>query len=104
MLFRSKVLREMVERIEAAAKAVSKEGTAAGNGKKASGEQGEVVELRDRFLSLARRFSLQRKRSIQDMVSWASNGTLTYAQLSGLTQTNLPALRSAVSRLMEARP
>ncbi|MHB8412543.1 MAG: Rad52/Rad22 family DNA repair protein [Candidatus Acidiferrales bacterium] len=100
----TKVLREMVERIEAAAKAVSKEGTAAGNGEKASGEQGEVVELRDRFLSLARRFSLQRKRSIQDMVSWASNGTLTYAQLSGLTQTNLPALRSAVSRLMEARP
>ncbi|MHB8640714.1 MAG: Rad52/Rad22 family DNA repair protein [Candidatus Acidiferrales bacterium] len=100
----TKVLREMVERVEAAARAVSKDGTAAGNGEKASGEQGEVIELRDRFLSLARRFSLQRKRSIQDVVSWASAGTLTYAQLSGLTQTNLPALRSAVSRLMEGRP
>lgn len=100
----TKVLREMVERIEAAARAVSKDGIAAGNGEKASVEQGEVIELRDRFLSLARRFSLQRKRSIQDVVLWASGGALTYAQLSGLTQTNVPTLRSAVSRLMESRP
>ena len=110
----TKVLRELIERLEARVKTVKGgPSPAAGTGgsqparqalpNQAKPASAELVECRNGVLTQARRLASRSKRSIEDVIAWASGGSLEYAKMSRLGEADLPKLKAALQRLIEAK-
>ncbi len=110
----TKTLHKLIERLEARAGTFkSGSATAAVGGsdrekQKAPANQGTpassgIVQFRNELLSRARRLASQRKQSIEAVIAWASEGSLEYAKISQLGEADLPKVKAAVKRLLEAK-
>ena len=110
----SNALRDLIERLETRVK-TDKGGptTAAGTGgslparqappNQAKPASAELVECRNKVLTQARRLASRTKRSIEDVIAWASGGSLEYAKMSQLGEADLPKLKASLQRLIEAK-
>ena len=107
-------LRELIEKLEGRAKTVKGRATAAGaaggsqQGRQAPSDQrkpvsAELVQVRNEVLARARRLASQSKRSIEDVIARASDGSLQYAKMSQLGEADLPKLKAALQRLTEGK-
>ena len=86
------VLRKLIERLEARVKAAQSSAASAATGgsqqaRLAPSNQtkpvsAELVQVRNEVLTQARRLASQSKRSIEDVVARASDGSLQYAKMS----------------------
>ncbi|MBI1955533.1 MAG: hypothetical protein HYS38_03980 [Acidobacteria bacterium] len=108
----SKTLRKLIERLEARGKAIQSTAAAANGGSQQAQPalrnqtrtvSGEVVQIRNEVLTRARRLASESKRSIEDVITWASNGSLQYAKMSQLGDADLPKLKAALHRLIEGK-
>jgi len=107
------VLRKLIERLEARVKAAQSSAASAATGgsqqaRLAPSNQtkpvsAELVQIRNEVLTQARRLASQSKRSIEDVVARASDGSLQYAKMSQLSETDLPKLKAALQRLIDAK-
>jgi len=107
------VLRKLIEMLEARVKAAqSSAGAAAAGGSQQARlapsirtrpVSAELVQVRNEVLTQARRVASQSKRSIEDVIARASDGSLQYAKMSQLGEPDLPKLRAAVHRLKEGK-
>jgi hypothetical protein len=111
------VLRELVNRMEAAARSVNSQagdragavtpgasGTnGTGNGSSAqpsNGSSGDgIAQLRDRLLVEARRVSTARRKGIGEVIAVASNGAFTFADLTKLTDADIGQVEAALEEL-----
>jgi len=110
----TKALHELIERLEARAATVKGSSAAApvsgGNqqaqqapAKQSTSAPSGIVQLRNELLSRARRLASQRKQSIEAVIAWASNGSLQYAKMSQLGETDLPKVKAALDRLGDTK-
>ena len=107
------VLRKLIERLEARVKAAQSSAASAATGgsqqaRRAPSSQtkpvsAELVQVRNALLTQARRLASQSKRSIEDVITWASDGSLQYAKMSQLGAADVPKLRTALHRLKEGQ-
>jgi hypothetical protein len=107
------VLRKLIERLEARVKAAQSSAASAATGgsqqaRLAPSNQtkpvsAELVQIRNEVLTQARRLASQSKRSIENVVARASDGSLQYAKMSQLSETDLPKLKAALQRLIDAK-
>ena len=107
------VLRKLIERLEARAKATQSSAASAATGGSEQDRQApsnrtrpvsaELVQVRNEVLTQARRLASQSKRSIEDVIARASDGSLQYAKMSQLSETDLPKLKAALQRLIDAK-
>ena len=106
------VLRKLIERLEARVKAAQSSAASATTGgsqaRLAPSNQtkpvsAELVQVRNAVLTQARRLASQSKRSIEDVVARASDGSLQYAKMSQLGEADLPRLKAALQRLIDAK-
>jgi hypothetical protein len=72
-----------------------------GNGSAASSE---FNQLRNEFLTAARRVATTKKQAIGDVVEWASGGSFKYGDIGRMTQAGVSKLRSATDLLASAMP
>jgi hypothetical protein len=113
------VLRELVNRMEAAARSghaqpvdgavgetnpgANGADVAAANGASGATSNGAsgtcIRELRDRLLVEARRVSMARRRGIGDVIAAASKGAFTFADLTKLTDANIGQVEAALKEL-----
>ncbi|MCZ2078690.1 MAG: hypothetical protein LC130_27305 [Bryobacterales bacterium] len=111
------VLRELVNRMEAAARSVNSQagdragavtpgasGTnGTGNGSSAqpsNGSSGDgIAQLRDRLLVEARRVSTARRKGIGEVIAVASKGAFTFADLTKLTDADIAQVEAALEEL-----
>jgi hypothetical protein len=113
------VLRELVNRMEAAAaEAIRRDGdgpaessTSGSNGSNRSADGGactprgdggigeRVAQLRDRLLREARRVSTARRKGIGDVIALASKGTFGFADLTKLTDADADKVEAALAEL-----
>ena len=108
----TKALHHLVERLEAMVKA-GQGSPAATTGGSRQGRQappdptkpvsGGLVQVRNEVLTQARRLASQSKRSIEDVIARASDGSLQYAKMSQLGEADLPRLKAALQRLIDAK-
>jgi hypothetical protein len=63
-----------------------------GNG---SGAGLEFNQLRNEFLTAARRVATTKKQAIGEVVEWASGGTFKYGDVGRMTEADIPKLRAA---------
>jgi len=108
----TKVLHHLVERLEAMVKA-EQGSPAATTGGSRQGRQsppdqtkpvsGGLVQVRNEVLTRARRLASRSKRSMEDVIASASDGSLEYAKMSQLGEADLPKLKAALQRLIEAK-
>jgi len=107
----TKVLRQLVERLEQQASAlpqgrtgsqVSGNDSRAQGASKGAGPASDFASLRNEVLALSRRLASRSKRPIADIVAWASDGALHYADIGRLTPTDLPKLQATAKRLRES--
>ncbi len=108
-----RMLRELVDRLEARSKGNAEAGTQAGaeNGdgqargatstRLENGSHRGFAELRTVLLSLARQRSEGSRRPIDEVSAWASNGSFRYSDIGRMTEKDLPKLDAAVGRLKE---
>jgi hypothetical protein len=61
------------------------------NGNGASG----FNQLRNEFLTAARRVATTKKQAIGDVVEWASGGVFKYGDVGRMTEADIPTLRAA---------
>jgi hypothetical protein len=95
-----------------------------GNGSKASGGNGNTTpqaggttsspapnngngssgfnQLRNEFLTAARRVATTKKQAIGDVVEWASGGTFKYCDVGRMTEADTPKLRAATELMASA--
>ena len=108
----TQTLRKLIERLEARGKALQGTAAAANGGSQQAQPalrnqtrtvSGEVVQIRNEVLTRARRLASASKRSIEDVITWASNGSLQYAKMSQLGEADLPKLGTALHRLKEGK-
>jgi hypothetical protein len=59
-------------------------------------------QLRNEFLTAARRIATTKKQAIGDVVEWASGGTFKYGDIGRMTQADVSKLRSATDLLASA--
>jgi hypothetical protein len=52
-------------------------------------------QLRNEFLTAARRVATTKKQAIGEVVEWASGGTIKYADIGRMTEADIPKLRAA---------
>ena len=86
------VLRQLVERMEAAAQ------TGATNSRSAAVR---ISDLRGRLLQEARRVSQKTRRGLAEIVAAASGGAITLAGISGLTDADAPRVEAAIVRMQQ---
>ena len=107
----TKVLRQLVDRLEQQAEALAPTkpgfGGAAKKETDKSGTDGttsatDFAGVRNEVLTLARRRASSSKRPIADVVTWASDGAFQYADIGKLSSGDVPKLQVAVRRLREA--
>jgi hypothetical protein len=107
----TKVLRQLVDRLEQQAEALApiKPGFGATAKKETDtgGTHGttsatDFVGMRNEVLTLARRLASSSKRPIADVMTWASDGAFQYADIGKLSSADVPKLQVAVRRLREA--
>ena len=107
------VLRKLIERLEARAKSAQSSAASAATGGSRQDRQAtlnrtrpvsaELVRVRNEVLTQARRLASQSKRSIEDVIARASDGSLQYAKMSQLSETDLPKLKAALQRLIDTK-
>jgi hypothetical protein len=111
------VLRELVNRMEAAARSANSQagdpagaaspsasGTnGSGNGSSAqpsNGSSGDgIAQLRDRLLVEARRVSTARRKGIGEVIAVASKGAFTFADLTKLTDADIAQVETTLEEL-----
>ncbi len=107
----TKMLRRIVERLEEQASALPKGKTGtqvSGTDSRAQGASkgaapaSDFAGLRNEVLALSRRLASRSKRQIADIVAWASDGALQYADIGKLTAADVPKLQVTVKRLRES--
>jgi hypothetical protein len=64
------------------------------NGNGSAGSSG-FNQLRNEFLTAARRVATTKKRAIGEVVEWASGGTFKYRDVRRMTEADVPKLRAA---------
>jgi len=107
----TKVLRQLVDRLEHQAEALAP--TKPGFGCAAKKETDKIgtdgttsatdfAGVRNEVLTLARRLASSSKRPIADVMTWASDGAFQYADIGKLSSADVPKLQVAVRRLREA--
>jgi hypothetical protein len=52
-------------------------------------------QLRNEFLTAARRVATTKKHAIGEVVEWASGGAFKYGDVSRMTEDDVPRLRAA---------
>jgi hypothetical protein len=70
-----------------------------GNGSAASSG---FNQLRNEFLTAARRVATTKKQAIGEVVEWASGGTFKYGDIGRMTEGDLPRLRAATELMASA--
>jgi hypothetical protein len=65
------------------------------NGKEGSG----FNQLRNEFLTAARRVATTKKQGIGEVVEWASGGTFKYGDIGRMTEADITNLRAATELL-----
>jgi hypothetical protein len=71
------------------------------NGNGSSGSSG-FNQLRNEFLTAARRVATTRKQAIGEVVEWASGGTFKYGDIGRMTEADTPKLRAATELMASA--
>jgi hypothetical protein len=71
-----------------------------GNGSAASSG---FNQLRNEFLTAARRVATTKKQAIGEVVEWASGGSFKYGDIGRMTEGDLPKLRAA-TEMMASTP
>ncbi len=61
-------------------------------------------QLRNEFLTAARRLATTKKQAIGEVVEWASGGSFKYGDIGRMTQADVSKLRSATDLLASAMP
>jgi hypothetical protein len=59
-------------------------------------------QLRNEFLTAARRVATTKKQAIGEVVEWASGGTFKYGDIGRMTEGDLPRLRAATELMASA--
>jgi hypothetical protein len=59
-------------------------------------------QLRNEFLTAARRVATSKKQPIGDVVEWASGGTFKYGDVGRMTEADIPKLRAATDLMTSA--
>jgi hypothetical protein len=59
-------------------------------------------QLRNEFLTVARRVATSKKQPIAEVVEWASGGAFKYGDVGRMTQTDMPKLRAATEFMSSA--
>jgi len=59
-------------------------------------------QLRNEFLTVARRVATTRKQPIAEVVEWASGGTFKYGDVGRMTEADVPKLRAATEFMSSA--
>jgi hypothetical protein len=86
------VLRQLVERMEAAVQGDRANGTASAV---------RIGDLRGRFLQEARRVSQKTRRGLAEVVAAASGGAITLARIPELTDADAPEVEAAITRMQQ---
>ena len=86
------VLRQLVERMEAAVQ---------GDGANGNASAVRIGDLRGRLLQEARRVSQKTQRGLAEVVAAASGGAITLARISGLTDADGPEVEATIGRLQQ---
>ena len=68
-------------------------GSAAGSG---------FNQLRNEFLTAARRVATTKKQAIGEVVEWASGGAFKYGDVGRMTKDDIPKLRAATELMVSA--
>jgi hypothetical protein len=64
------------------------------NGNRSAGSSG-FNQLRNEFLTAARRVATAKKQAIGEVVEWASGGAFKYGDVGRMTEADIPKLRAA---------
>jgi len=72
-----------------------------GNGSAASSG---FNQLRNEFLTAARRVATAKRQAIGEVVEWASGGTFKYGDIGGMTEGDTPKLRAATELMASSLP
>jgi hypothetical protein len=83
----------------------SAEGTAsppAHNNGNGSAAGSAFNQLRNEFLTAARRVATTKKQAIAEVVEWASGGTFKYGDVGRMTEADVPKLRAATEFIASA--
>ena len=75
-----------------------------GNNGNGSHRDSGLNQLRNEFLTAARRVATTKKQAIGDVVEWASGGSFKYGDIGRMTQADVSKLRSATDLLASAMP
>jgi rRNA maturation endonuclease Nob1 len=59
-------------------------------------------QLRNEFLTAARRVATAKKQAIGEVVEWASGGTFKYGDVGRMTEADIPKLRAATELMASA--
>jgi hypothetical protein len=59
-------------------------------------------QLRNEFLTAARRVATTKKKAIGEVVEWASGGTFKYGDVGRMTEADIPRLRAATGLMSSA--
>jgi hypothetical protein len=70
-----------------------------GNG---SAESSGFNQIRNGFLTSARRVATTKKQPIGEVVEWASGGTFKYSDIGRMTEGDVPKLRAATELMASA--
>ena len=70
-----------------------------GNG---SATASEFNQLRNEFLTVARRVATAKKQAIAEVVEWASGGAFKYGDVGRMTEADTPKLRAATELMASA--
>jgi hypothetical protein len=70
-----------------------------GNG---SGASSGFNQLRNEFLTAARRVATTKKQAIGEVVEWASGATFKYGDVGRMTEADIPKLRTATELMARA--
>jgi hypothetical protein len=73
------------------------------NGNESSGGSA-FNQLRNEFLTAARRVATNQKRAIGEVVEWASGGSFKYTDIGRMTEADAPKLRAAAELIASALP
>jgi hypothetical protein len=71
------------------------------NGNGSAGSSG-FNQLRNEFLTAARRLATAKKQAIGEVVEWASGGTFKYGDIGRMTEGDVPKLRLATDLVTSA--
>jgi hypothetical protein len=69
-----------------------------GNG---SATASEFNQLRNEFLTVARRVATTKKQAIAEVVEWASGGAFKYGDVGRMTEADAPRLRAATELMAQ---